>query len=46
MKLAALETRTLHPEQDWLHFCRNGSVKNKNGNAGTGILCKLFSFYL
>jgi hypothetical protein len=47
IKLAALETiRTLYPEQDWLHICMGGSGTDRNGNAGVGIHCKLFSLYL
>jgi ribonuclease HI len=47
MKLAALETiRKLYPEKDWLHIYTDGSHTDKNGNAGAGIHCKLFSFCL
>jgi hypothetical protein len=47
MKLAALETiHTLYPEQDWLHIYMDGSITGRNRNAGAGIHCKLFSFYL
>lgn len=34
----------LHPEWDWLCICRDGSLTDKNGNAGSGIYCKLFNF--
>jgi hypothetical protein len=47
MKLAAIETiHTLYPEQDWLHIDMNGSVPGRAVNPGTGIHCKLFSFWL
>jgi hypothetical protein len=46
MKLTTLETRTLHPEQDLLHFYTKGSVKDRNGTTGAGIRRKLFRFCL
>jgi hypothetical protein len=47
MKPAALETmHTLYPEQDWLHIYTDDSLTDRNGNAGAGIQCKLYIFYL
>jgi hypothetical protein len=40
--LAALETV---PTRDLLHIYPDGSLRDKNGNAGGGIHSKLFSFY-
>jgi hypothetical protein len=37
---------TVYPTQDLLHVSTDGSVTDKRGNAGAGIHCKLFSFYL
>jgi hypothetical protein len=44
-----LETiHTLYPEQYWLHIYTEGTLteNNREAGAGTGIHCKLFSFYL
>jgi hypothetical protein len=49
MKFADLETiHMLYPEWDGLHISiyTDGSLRDKNGNAGEGIYCKLFIFYL
>jgi hypothetical protein len=49
IKPAGLETiHTLgrYSERDWLHIYKNDSLTDKNGNAGEGIHCKPFSFYL
>jgi hypothetical protein len=46
-KLSVLETtHTLYPEPDRMHMYTDGSVTDKNRNAGAGIRCKLLSFYL
>lgn len=47
MKSAALgATHTLYPKHEWLHIHTDDSLMEKNGNAGEGIHCKLFSFYV
>ena len=47
MKLAVLAAiHTLHPEQDWLHIHKDGSLTNKHVNVTAGIYCTLFSSYL
>ena len=43
---AALETiHTLQSELDWLHIYTDGSLSDKNWNAGVGIKWKLFKLF-
>ena len=46
LKQAALETiHTLYPQEEWIHIYTDGSLLNKNENAGAGIYCKLQSIH-
>jgi hypothetical protein len=45
MKLSILETtHILHPEQDGLHIYTDGSLMDRNENAGAENHCNLLSY--
>ncbi|KAJ4446100.1 hypothetical protein ANN_12792 [Periplaneta americana] len=45
-ELKAETIHTVYPEKDWLNIYTDGSLYDKEGSAGAGIYCTIFSSYM